>query len=131
MMVIQVKAQNLGIVGGTAQAAMLCKCRFLAQESCSKLGFDPGSEGLINPDAEMHLISMPPVLLVAAHRFMAPVNNRLVWVPLLHQLTDEWRQQELTDVSNVVAKLLFWHDILHQPVVLLGDLLGGRKRRRP
>ena len=80
---------------------------------------------MINPDAETHLILMPPVLLVAAYRFMAPVNSRLVWVPLLNQLTDEWRQQELTDVSILVAKLLFWHDVLFQPVVSLSDLLGG------
>ncbi|KAL3160509.1 hypothetical protein ABBQ32_010814, partial [Trebouxia sp. C0010 RCD-2024] len=60
-------------------------------------GYEPGSEGMINPDAETHLISMPPVLLVAAYRFMAPINSRLVWVPLLNQLTDEWRQRELTD----------------------------------
>ena len=39
---------------------------------------------------------------------MAPVNNRLVQVPLLHQLTDKWREQEL----NVVRVLLL-HEILH------------------
>ena len=80
---------------------------------------------MINPDAEMHLVSLPPVLLVAAYRFMAPVLNRMVWVPLLNQLTDEWRQRELTDISVLVAKLLFWHDILHQHVVSLSALLGG------
>ena len=93
--------------------------------AASEPGFEPGSESAINPDAETHRISMPPVLLVAAYRFMAPVNNRLVWVPLLNQLTDEWRQRELTDVSILVAKLLFWQDILDQRLVLLSDLLGG------
>ena len=81
--------------------------------------------GSLNPDAQLHLVSMPPVLLVAAFRLMARINNRLAWVPLLEQLTDEWRQPELTGVSILVARLRFWHDVLHQPQVLLSDLLGG------
>ena len=36
---------------------------------------------------------------------MAPVNNGLVWVSWLNQLTDEWQQRELIDVSILVAKL--------------------------
>lgn len=35
-------------------------------------------------------------------------------------MTDEWRQ-----LSILVAKLLFCHDILQQPLVSLSDLLGG------
>ena len=85
---------------------------------------EPGSEGVLNPDSETHLVSMPPVLLVAAYRFMTAPDNRLVWMPLLNQLTDDWRSRELTDVSILVAKLLFWHDVLHQHVVSLRELLG-------
>ena len=86
---------------------------------------EPGSEGVTNPDSETHLVSMPPVLLVAAYRFMKAPSNRLVWVPLLNHLTDDWQTRELTDVSILVAKLLFWHDVLLQPVVSLRELLGG------
>ncbi|KAL8794089.1 MAG: hypothetical protein Q9182_007637 [Xanthomendoza sp. 2 TL-2023] len=88
-------------------------------------GFELGSEGVVNIDAETHLVSMPPVLLVVAYRFMGNVKDKLVWVPLLNQLTDEWRQRELTDVSILVAKLLLMHDTLQQPTVSLSDLLGG------
>ncbi|KAL3156272.1 hypothetical protein ABBQ32_012545 [Trebouxia sp. C0010 RCD-2024] len=86
---------------------------------------EPGAEGVRNPDSETHLVSMPPVLLVAAYRFMKAPSNRLVWVPSLNHLTDDWRTRELTDVSILVAKLLFWHDVLLQPVVSLRELLGG------
>lgn len=63
----------------------------------------------------------------AAYRFMKAPSNRLVWVPLLNHLTDDWQTRELTDVSILVAKLelLFWHDVLLQPVVSLREVLGG------
>lgn len=91
---------------------------------------EPGNErdamGWLDPDAAPQLITVPPLLLVAALRLITPVNNsRLAWVPLLKQMTDEWRQPELTGVSILVAKHCFWHDVLHQPQVLLSDLLGG------
>lgn len=88
-------------------------------------GNEPDAMGWLDPDAALQLIMMPPVLLVAALRLTAPANNKLAWVPLLIQLTDEWRQLQLTGVSLLVAKLRFWHDILCQPQVLLSDLLGG------
>ena len=93
-----------------------------ASSAAAEPAFEPG---VLNPDTQRHLVSMPPVLLVAAFHLMACVNNRLTWVPLLKQLTDEWRQPELTGVSILVARLRFWHDVLHQPQVLLSDLLGG------
>ena len=46
-------------------------------------------------------------------------------MPLLNQLTDGWRDRELTDVSTLVVKLLLWHDVFRKPVVSLNDLLGG------
>ena len=88
-------------------------------------GSEPGSEGLINPDTESYFLSTPPVLLVAAYRFMAPASNSLVWVPLLSQLTDGWRERELTDVSILVARLFFWHGVMQRREVLLSALLGG------
>ena len=96
-----------------------------ASQAAIAAASEPGSEGVLNPDNETHLVSMPPVLLVAAYRLMRVPINRLVWVPLLNQLTDDWRNRELTDVSILVAKLLFWHDVLLQPVVSLRELLGG------
>jgi len=96
-----------------------------ASQAAIAAASEPGSEGVLNPDSETHLVSMPPVLLVAAYRFMKAPSNRLVWVPLLNHLTDDWRTRELTDVSILVAKLLFWHDVLLQPVVSLRELLGG------
>lgn len=95
-----------------------------AADATYQPGLELGSEGLVNIDAEMHVLSMPPVLLIATYRFMGSIRNSLVWVPLLNQLTDEWRQRELTDVSILVAKLLFMHDTLQQPWVALSDLLG-------
>ena len=53
-----------------------------------------------------------------------PGSERLVWVPLLNHLTDDWRK-ELTDASILVAKLLLWHGVLLQLVVSLRELLGG------
>lgn len=82
-------------------------------------------EGLLNPDGETHLVSMPPLLLVAAHQFMMAASNRLLWVPLLKRLTGEWHTRELDGVSILVAKLLFWHDVLLKPVVSLRELMGG------
>ena len=96
-----------------------------ASQAAVAAASEPGSEGVLNPDSETHLVSIPPVLLVAAYRFMKAPKNRLVWVPLLNHLTDDWRNRELTDVSILVAKLLFWHDVLLQPVVSLRELLGG------
>jgi len=96
-----------------------------ASQAAIAAASEPGSEGVLNPDSETHLVSMPPMLLVAAYRFMTAPSNRLVWVPLLNHLTDDWRTRELTDVSILVAKLLFWHDVLLQPVVSLRELLGG------
>ncbi len=85
----------------------------------------PDSEGWLYPDREPHLVSMPPVLLVAAYRSMKAFSNKLLWVPLLSHLTHDWQNRELTDVSILVAKLFFWHDVLCQPVVSLRELLGG------
>jgi len=96
-----------------------------ASQAAIAAASEPGSEGMLNPDSETHLVSMPPVLLVAAYRFMTPTSNRLLWLPLLSHLTDDWRNRELTDVSILVAKLLFWHDVLGQSVVSLRELLGG------
>ena len=93
--------------------------------SQAAIASEPDSEGVLNPDGETHLVSMPPVLLVAAQRFMRDVSNPLVWVPLLNELTDDWESREITDVSILVAKLFFWHSVLHQPAVSLRDLLGG------
>ncbi|KAL3146633.1 hypothetical protein ABBQ32_000863 [Trebouxia sp. C0010 RCD-2024] len=70
-------------------------------------GSEPGSEGVLNPDSETHLVSMPPLLLVAVYRCMNASSNKLVLVPLLNHLTDDWRTWELTDVSVLVAKLWF------------------------
>ena len=96
-----------------------------ASQAAAAAASEPGSEGVLNPDSETHVVSMPPVLLVAAYRFMKAPSNRLVWIPLLNHLTDDWRNRELSDVSILVAKLLFWHDVLLQPVVSLRELLGG------
>lgn len=96
-----------------------------ASQAAVAAASEPGAEGVLNPDNETHLVSMPPVLLVAAYWFLKVPISRLVWVPLLNHLTDDWRSRELTDVSILVAKLLFWHDILLQPVVSLRELLGG------
>lgn len=102
---------------------------YALQMQASGENAEPGNEcdatGWLDPDAAPQLITTPPLLLVAALRLMAPSNNRLAWVPLLRQFTDEWRQPELTGVSILVARLRFWHDVLHQPQVLLSDLLGG------
>ncbi len=85
----------------------------------------PDSEGWLYPDREPHLVSMPPVLLVAAHRSMTALSNKLLWLPLLKHLSDDWQKRELTDVSVLVAKLFFWRHVLCQPVVSLRELLGG------
>lgn len=96
-----------------------------ASQAATAAVSEPGSEGVPNPDGETHIVSMPPVLLVAAYRCMKVPSSKLVWVPLLHRLSDERRQRELTDVRILVAKLLLWHDVLRQPVVSLKELLGG------
>lgn len=88
-------------------------------------GFELGAEGFNIDDAEMHVLSVPPVLLVAAYRFMKRSKYSLMWVPLLKQLTDEWQQRELTDVSILVARLMLMRDTLQKPSILLSDLLGG------
>lgn len=85
---------------------------------------EPDSEGLLHPDSETHLVSVPPLLLVAAYQCMNAPSNRLAWLPLLNRLSDDWRSRELTDVSILVAKLFFWHDVLLQPVVSLRELVG-------
>ena len=95
-----------------------------SSQAAVALASEPGLEGVLNPDSENHLVSTPPLLLVAACRFMKAPDNRLVWVPLLNHLTDDWRTHELTDVSILVAKLLFRHDVLRQSVVSLRELLG-------
>lgn len=56
---------------------------------------------------------------------MEPARHSLVWVLLLNQLTDGWRHQGITDVSILVARLLFCNDTVHQGEVLLSALLGG------
>ena len=55
---------------------------------------------------EEHLVCTPLLLLVAAYRSMQLQHGSLVWVTVLTQLTDNWRARELTDVSNLLAKLL-------------------------
>ena len=86
-----------GLESGNSRDSSSSNAWQMQASSAAAPGFDtgsePGSEGVMNPDAdhEMHLILMPPVLLVAAYLFMAPVNNKLVWVLLPNQLTDEWR----------------------------------------
>lgn len=68
---------------------------------------------------------MPPVLLLTAYRYMQGLKRELVWVPLLNQMTDQWRDRELTDVSILVARLLFWRIVFHRSVISLKQLLGG------
>ena len=74
---------------------------------------------------EEHLVCTPPLLLVAAYRSMPLSNGSLLWVPLLSQLTDNWRARELTDVSILVAKLLLCRVVLHKETMTLSALLGG------
>ena len=83
------------------------------------------SEGLEDPDIDEHLVCTPPLLLVAAYCSMRLHHGSLVFVPLLAQLTDNWRTRELTDVSILVAKLHLWRAVLHKETVALSALLGG------
>ena len=57
---------------------------------------------------------------------MAPDSSTggLAWVQLLKELTCEWQDQELTDVSILVARLFFRRETLSQPMVCLSDLMG-------
>ena len=80
---------------------------------------------MLNPDSETRLVSMPSVLLVAAYRIMRVDGRNLVRVPLLNHLTDDWQSREVTDIAILVAKLLFWRDVLLKPVVSLRELLVG------
>ena len=41
-----------------------------ASQAPAAAAFELGSDGTLNPDGETHLVSMPPLLLVAAYRFM-------------------------------------------------------------
>lgn len=81
--------------------------------------------GDINPDSLAHFVTMPPVLLLTAYRFMQGAKHELVWMPLLTQMTGEWCDWELTDVSILVARLFFWHNVFRQSVISLEQLLGG------
>ncbi len=83
---------------------------------------DPGST---NPDAGEQQVSMPPLLLIAAYRYMEIEKHRMVFVPLLQHLADNWQDRELTDVSVLVAKLFLWRHVMKQATVQLSELLGS------
>ncbi len=83
---------------------------------------DPGST---NPDAGEQQVSMPPLLMIAAYRYMEIDKHGMVLVPLLQHLADNWQDRELTDVSVLVAKLFLWRHVMNQDTVQLSKLLGG------
>ena len=83
---------------------------------------DPGST---NPDAGEQQVSMPPLLMIAAYRYMEVGKQGMVFVPLLQHLADNWQDRELTDVSVLVAKLFLWRHVMNQDTVQLSELLGG------
>ena len=83
---------------------------------------DPGST---NPDAGEQQVSMPPLLMIAAYRYMEVNQQGMVFVPLLQHLADNWQDRQLTDVSVLVAKLFLWRHVMKQATVQLSELVGG------
>ena len=83
---------------------------------------DPGST---NPDAGEQQVSMPALLMIAAHRYMEAKQHGMVLVPLLQHLADSWQDRELTDVSVLVAKLFLWRHVMEEATVYVSELLGG------
>ena len=84
--------------------------------------------GSTNPDEGEQQISMPPLLMIAAYRYIRKhhaCHDGMVFVPLLQHLADDWQDRELTDVSVLVAKLFLWRHVMNQDTVQLSKLLGG------
>lgn len=88
---------------------------------------DPGS---IYPDLGEQQISMPPLLMIAAYRYMEIGKHGMAFVPLLQHMADNWQDGELSDVSVLVAKLFLWRHVMNQDTVELSELLGGSKLGR-
>ncbi len=89
---------------------------------------DVNDSGSINPDAGEQQVSMPPLLIIAAYRYMDVDKHGMVFVPLLQHLADNWQDRELADVSVLVAKLFLWRHVMDQDTVQLSELLGGIER---
>ena len=81
--------------------------------------------GVASPDDEQYHISMVPLVFAAAARCMSFKGHALVFIPLLHQLSDEWQQREITDCSVLVAKLFLMRRVMGWDTVLLSELLGA------
>lgn len=68
---------------------------------------------------------MVPLVFAAAARHMAVGCRALVFIPLLHQLSDEWQQREATDCSVLIAKLFLLKHVMGEHSVMLSELLGA------
>ena len=77
------------------------------------------------PDDQVKLqVSLCPLVLLAAYRNLEVYQHGLPFLPLLSQLTDDWRSWELTDVGMIVLRLLMYSKVLIFQEVKLSELLG-------
>jgi hypothetical protein len=81
--------------------------------------------GRANPDEGEFPINMVPLVFVAAVRYKSFTGPPPVFIPLLNQLSDEWRRHEVTGCSMLVAKLFLMKHIMGRETVWLSELLGS------
>ena len=82
--------------------------------------------GTEQPDAQpdQH-VSLAPLLAITAQQQLEVGLKRLVPVPLLQYLADDWRSREETDVGILVLKLCLLRLVMGQEEASLSELYGN------